>query len=135
MPVRPKSSNQRTSLQAHLGAGGTLVGELSFIRQGRRELSQFQYAASWLADANRFELSPDLPLVAGYQTRKAPSAHDSVFHLAIADTVPDARLPRSSRQSATTSARTQSWLTQSARTGPTPSPTCRNCGDAWFSTC
>ena len=67
-----------------------MVGELIFIQQGRREFSQFHYAASWLADPNHFEISPDLPLVAGFQTRKAPSAHDSVFHFAMADTTPDA---------------------------------------------
>ncbi len=90
MASRPKSSNQRSSLKVHLGVQGTLVGELIFIQQGRREFSQFQYAPSWLADANRFEISPDLPLVAGFQSRKAPSHNDSVFHLAIADTAPDA---------------------------------------------
>ncbi|HSW18498.1 MAG TPA: type II toxin-antitoxin system HipA family toxin [Ramlibacter sp.] len=88
--MKPNPSNQRKSLRIHLGATGAAVGELIFIQQGRREFSQFQYAASWLADPNRFEISPDLPLVAGFQTRKAPSAHDSVFHLAIADTAPDA---------------------------------------------
>lgn len=90
MPIRSNSSNQRTALQVHLGTKGTIVGELIFVQQGRREFSQFQYAPSWLADENRFEVSPDLPLVAGYQNRKAPTANDSVFHFAIADTVPDA---------------------------------------------
>lgn len=90
MAIRPNFLNQRTALQVHLGTQGTVVGELIFVRQGRREFSQFQYAASWLADLNRFEISPDLPLVAGFQNRKAPTAHDSVFHFAIADTAPDA---------------------------------------------
>ncbi len=90
MAIRTKPSNQRTSLKLHLGAQGTLVGELNFIQQGRREFSQFQYAPSWLADTNRFEISPDLPLVNGFHNRKAPSDHDSVFHWAIADTAPDA---------------------------------------------
>ncbi|HEY1393082.1 MAG TPA: HipA N-terminal domain-containing protein, partial [Methylibium sp.] len=90
MPIRPTPANQRTALQVHLGTKGTEVGELVFVQQGRREFSQFQYVTAWLADANRFEVSPDLPLVAGFQNRKAPTAHDSVFHLAIADTAPDA---------------------------------------------
>lgn len=90
MAIRPNSSNQRTSLTVHLGGQGTVVGELIFVQQGRREFSQFQYAASWLADANRFQVSPDLPLIAGFQNRKAPTPNDSVFHFAIADTAPDA---------------------------------------------
>lgn len=89
MAARFSPSNNRSSLQVHLGAKGILVGELAFVQQGRREFSQFQYAPSWLADPTRFEVSPDLPLIAGYQTRKAPSERDSPFHFALADTAPD----------------------------------------------
>ncbi|WP_440866475.1 type II toxin-antitoxin system HipA family toxin [Symbiopectobacterium purcellii] len=42
-----------------------------------------------MAAANRFEISPDLALIAGYQYRKAPSKEDSLFHFAFADTEPD----------------------------------------------
>jgi serine/threonine-protein kinase HipA len=90
MPLhRHPNPSKQTPLQVHLGASGILVGELVFVQQGRREFSQFQYTDAWLADTNRFEISPDLPLVRGWQTRKAPSIRDSAFHFALADTEPD----------------------------------------------
>ncbi len=72
---------------------GTLalpVGELSFVRDGRREYSGFAYEAGWLHSRERFEISPDLPLRAGFMTRRAPSDSESPFHCALADTAPDA---------------------------------------------
>ncbi|MFP3836053.1 hypothetical protein SCA31_24460, partial [Chryseobacterium sp. SIMBA_028] len=45
---------------------------------------------AWLTHPDRFEVSPDLPLQPGYQTRRAPRPVDSVFHFALADTEPDA---------------------------------------------
>ena len=86
---RTKAPGTRARLQVHLGAEGTVVGELIFLQQGKREFSQFQYASAWLADARRFEISPDLPLHPGHHNRKAPTGADSVFHFAIADTAPD----------------------------------------------
>lgn len=65
------------------------MGTLLFARQGRRENSAFAYDQSWLAQPSRFSVSADLQLLVGYQTHKAPSATDSVFHGAIADTAPD----------------------------------------------
>jgi serine/threonine-protein kinase HipA len=47
------------------------------------------YDSQWLESPSRFEVSPDLPLVAGYQARRATSRSDSIFHLALADTAPD----------------------------------------------
>jgi serine/threonine-protein kinase HipA len=44
----------------------------------------------WLASPDRFEVSPDLPLVEGHLVRRAPNKHDSCFHFALADTEPDA---------------------------------------------
>ena len=61
-----------------------------YARQGRREHCAFAYDQAWLNHPERFGVSADLPLVAGYQAHKAASAHDSVFHGAIADTAPDA---------------------------------------------
>jgi serine/threonine-protein kinase HipA len=58
--------------------------------QGRRENCAFAYDEEWLASSARFTVSADLQLVAGYQSHKAASPHDSVFHGAIADTAPDA---------------------------------------------
>lgn len=66
------------------------MGTLVFARQGRRENSAFAYDQSWLAHPSRFSVSADLQLLIGYQSHKAPSVTDSVFHGAIADTAPDA---------------------------------------------
>lgn len=66
------------------------VGELALVRDGRREYSAFAYGRSWLTHAERYEISPDLPLREGYFTRRAPSDEDSPFPRALADTEPDA---------------------------------------------
>lgn len=78
------------ALDLHVGTAGLRVGQLLYVSQGRRELSQFVYDETWLAHPDRFEISPDLPLQSGYQTRRAPRAVDSAFHFALADTEPDA---------------------------------------------
>ncbi len=72
-----------------VGRAALEVGELALIRDGRREYSAFAYGRSWLAHAERFEISPDLPLREGYFTRRAPSSEDSPFPRALADTEPD----------------------------------------------
>lgn len=77
------------SVQVALGEAALPLGTLSYGKDGKREYSTFAYTGSWLADADRFEISPDLPLVAGHQFRKAPSKGDSIFHFAFADTEPD----------------------------------------------
>jgi serine/threonine-protein kinase HipA len=81
-----------TRQQASVCAGRAAleVGEIELIRDGRREYSAFAYSRSWLARAERFEISPDLPLRAGYATRRAPSGEESPFPVALADTEPDA---------------------------------------------
>jgi serine/threonine-protein kinase HipA len=82
--------------QAHvcMGQAALPLGELTFAKEGAREYSAFTYAPQWLSAPERFEISADLPLVPGYQTRRAPSAASgpagSVFHHALADTEPDA---------------------------------------------
>lgn len=73
-----------------VGKTGTLVGQLAHARQGQREFSTFAYDPQWLADPERFEVSPDLPLVPGFQARRATGKADPVFHLALTDTAPDA---------------------------------------------
>ena len=82
--------NLRQSVDVCIGKAGTLVGHLTYVKQGQRENSTFSYDASWLDSATRFEVSPDLPLAAGHQPRRAPTQADSVFHYALADTAPDA---------------------------------------------
>jgi serine/threonine-protein kinase HipA len=73
-----------------IGRAGLQVGDLTFVRDGRREYSAFVYQRSWLERVDRFEISPDLPLRAGHLTRRAPSAEESPFPYALADTAPDA---------------------------------------------
>jgi serine/threonine-protein kinase HipA len=80
----------RRQIQLCIGKAGLPVGSLVYVRQGRRENSAFAYAEDWLASTPRFNVSADLQLVTGYQSHKAASPHDSVFHGAIADTAPDA---------------------------------------------
>jgi serine/threonine-protein kinase HipA len=73
-----------------IGRDAEEVGNLVFVRDGRREYSAFSYNRHWLTDAQRFEVSPDLPLREGHFTRRAPSNDDSPFSFALADTEPDA---------------------------------------------
>lgn len=80
----------RRQVQLCIGKAGLPVGSLVYVRQGRRENSAVAYDESWLVNPGRFNVSADLQLALGYQSHKAASPHDSVFHGAIADTAPDA---------------------------------------------
>lgn len=82
------ASIQKT-LKVALGQSALPLGSLTYSKDGGREYSTFAYEATWLADANRFDVSPDLPLISGHQFRKAPSKEDSLFHFGFADTEPD----------------------------------------------
>jgi serine/threonine-protein kinase HipA len=77
-------------VQVCVGRSGTPVGQLQFVKDGRREYSVFAYERSWLGARERFEISPDLPLLPGHVTRRSPQPEDSCFPFAIADTTPDA---------------------------------------------
>lgn len=77
-------------VQVVLGAKASSVGQLTFVREGRREYSGFSYGKEWLSSPERFEVSPDLPLREDFFTRRAPSDVDSPFPFAFADTAPDA---------------------------------------------
>lgn len=79
----------RRQIQVCIGKAGLPVGSLVHVRQGRREHCTFAYDSSWLGSPARFNVSADLQLLPGYQPHKARSAHDSVFHGAVADTAPD----------------------------------------------
>jgi serine/threonine-protein kinase HipA len=80
----------KRSVGVALGQSAIPLGSLTYAKDGRREHSTFAYDSDWLTNAKaRFAVSPDLPLVAGNQFRKAPSKEDSIFHFAIADTEPD----------------------------------------------
>jgi serine/threonine-protein kinase HipA len=80
----------RRQIQLCIGQAGLPVGSLVYVRQGQRENCAFAYDENWLASPARFNVSADLQLAPGHQPHKAASAHDSVFHGAIADTAPDA---------------------------------------------
>ncbi|MDR3220562.1 MAG: HipA domain-containing protein [Candidatus Accumulibacter sp.] len=80
----------RRQFQLRIGRAGAPVGSLVYVRQGRRENSAIAYDEAWLANPERFNVSADLQLALGYQSHKAASPHDSVFHGALADTEPDA---------------------------------------------
>jgi serine/threonine-protein kinase HipA len=77
-------------VQIAIGAKAAPLGQLTFVRDGRREYSGFSYGQEWLHSPERFEISPDLPLRDDFFTRRAPSNADSPFHFALADTAPDA---------------------------------------------
>jgi serine/threonine-protein kinase HipA len=68
-------------------AAPVLVGSLRASFLGGRTLagSSFEYARSYLTDPDRYELSPDLPLVAGRQF----SGGDATLFGAFADVTPD----------------------------------------------
>lgn len=88
--MKPAKQNTSQQVDVCIGSAGTLVGRLTFVKQGQRENTVFAYAPEWLESPDRFEVSPDLPLVAGHTSRRARGASDSVFHCALADTAPDA---------------------------------------------
>lgn len=68
--------NVKQRVEVCLGRAGRPVGRLTYVKQGARENSTFAYDPSWLDAADRFDISPDLPLHAGFQARKAPSKRD-----------------------------------------------------------
>lgn len=84
-----KRTGVQQTVQVAVGRNALPVGSLTFNKDGARASSTFAYHASWLASADAFEISPDLPLVDGHQFRKPPSREDSIFHFAFADTEPD----------------------------------------------
>lgn len=85
--MNARSIKQRTTVC--VGRSAIDVGDLTFVRDGRREYSAFTYDRSWLTHRERFEVSPDLPLREGHFTRRAPSDEESPFPAALADTEPD----------------------------------------------
>jgi serine/threonine-protein kinase HipA len=88
-PVNRQAST-RTQMDVLLGKAEKPLGRLFFVKDGQREFSQFAYSEDWLADAQFFDVSPDLTRQSGYQLRKPPTKNDTCFFLALADTEPDA---------------------------------------------
>jgi serine/threonine-protein kinase HipA len=83
----------KKSVTVCLGESGTPVGTLNFDAAGQRQSVAFAYLPAWLASPARFALSPDLPLISGYQYRAskpaAKEAGQSAFFDCMADTEPD----------------------------------------------
>lgn len=85
-----RTAPTRLPMDVFLGQAEKPLGRLIFVKDGQREFSQFAYSEDWLADAQFFDVSPDLSRQSGYQLRKPPTQHDTCFFLALADTEPDA---------------------------------------------
>lgn len=80
---------RNVELEIRLGQEGRMLGRLIHFQDGQREFSQFVYAETWLADAQSFDISPDLAQGPGYQVCKPSSREESCFFAALADTEPD----------------------------------------------
>lgn len=72
-----------------LGENPVEVGTLTFEARGHRHSVSFAYGDRWLANLDRFALSPDLPLVSGYQYRANKDPNQSAFFGCFADVEPD----------------------------------------------
>ena len=73
-----------------LGESKRIVGRLRFETDGRRQHSQFEYAPEWLADPDRFALSPALPLRTGGFFSSGRDDKTSALSGCFADVAPDA---------------------------------------------
>lgn len=73
-----------------LGEGKRVVGRLRFESDGRRQHSQFEYAADWLAAPDRFALSPGLPLRRGSHYSTGREDRRAALSGCFADAAPDA---------------------------------------------
>ena len=72
-----------------LGEGKRIVGRLRFESDGRRQHSQFEYDAAWLAAEDRFALAPGLPLRAGSHFSSGKDDKRSALPGCFADAAPD----------------------------------------------
>ncbi len=65
------------------------VGKLSYEKKGQKSTSAFLYSDSWLRNPDQFALSPDLPLISGYQFHSARTSDESTFFACFSDIEPD----------------------------------------------
>ncbi len=72
-----------------LGDAKRLVGSLRFESDGRRQHSQFEYAIAWLEAADRFALSPGLPLRYGGHFAAARGERRAALPGCFQDAAPD----------------------------------------------
>ena len=79
----------RNSVTVCLGEAGVEVGTMVFDRTGTRQSVAFEYSRPWLSNPERFALSPDLPLVGGFQYRANKDPNQSAFFSCFADVEPE----------------------------------------------
>ena len=79
----------KRSMTVCLGEDAVEVGTLAFEAKGTRHSASFIYTDSWLANSERFALSPDLPLFTGYQFRANKDMNQSALFGCFADVEPD----------------------------------------------
>jgi len=72
-----------------LGEGKRIVGRLRFETDGKRQHSQFEYAAEWLVAPDRFALSPGLPMREGSHYSTGREDKRSALSGCFADAAPD----------------------------------------------
>ena len=72
-----------------LGEGKRIVGRLRFESDGRRQHSQFEYDAAWLASEDRFALAPGLPPREGSHFSSGKDDKRSALPGCFADAAPD----------------------------------------------
>ena len=72
-----------------LGSRKRVLGRLRFETDGRRQHSQFEYAADWLAADDRFALSPGLPLHEGSHYSSGKDDRRLALPGCFADAAPD----------------------------------------------
>jgi len=72
-----------------LGQGKRVLGRLRFESDGRRQHSQFEYAADWLAAPDRFALSPGLSLREGSHYSSGRGDRRSALPGCFSDAAPD----------------------------------------------
>ena len=65
------------------------VGKLSYEKRGQKSTSSFIYSDSWLRNPDQFALSPDLPLIYGYQFHSGRGLDESAFFSCFLDIEPD----------------------------------------------
>lgn len=65
------------------------LGKLSYEKKGQKSTSAFLYSDSWLRNSDQFALSPDLPLISGYQFHSARTSDESAFFACFSDVEPD----------------------------------------------
>ncbi len=65
------------------------LGRLSYEKKGQKSTSAFLYSDSWLRNPDQFALSPDLPLISGYQFHSARTSDESAFFACFSDIEPD----------------------------------------------